>query len=514
MEKKDGYKLKFSVKHLVWSIALFNFLIHFLVINNLEYMRDELLYFSMGNHPAAGYATTPPLVGLLAGLLQLIAGNSLFAVRLLPTIFSALIVIITAEIAKELGGKSWAIFLAALGALVAPSFLRAFMMFQPVFLDIFFWACLFYLFIKYINSGKDFYLVCFGILSGLAMLNKYLVLMLIAAVLVFLPFSPYRNVYRKKQFYFGMGAGFLIFLPNLIWQILNNFPVLGHMSKLHDTQLVHVDRASFLIDQVLSPFSASLLIIPGLIFLLADKEMRKFRLIGVMIIAIDLILCLLKAKSYYAFGVFPVLIAAGAVYWEQKLKRKSILVALMVIMITISLPILPLSLPIYNAQGLTKYFSNMEKATGLTIGRRFEDGSIHSLPQDYADMIGWEELTSVTAKAWQKVENKNCALIYCENYGHAGAITVIGKKYNLPEPVCFHDAFKSWLPDTLACEINEFIYINDELGEDVAQLFGSVEKIGAITNVDAREFGTSVYLCKNPHSSFNKFWYGRIKELD
>ena len=83
---------------------------------------------------------------------------------------------------------------------------------------------------------------------------------------------------------------------------------------------------------------------------------------------------------------------------------------------------------------------------GIEIGRRFEDGSIHSLPQDYADMLGWEELTAITNRAYQMIDDKKASFIYCENYGQAGAITIIGKKYELPEAVCFNESFRYWIP--------------------------------------------------------------------
>ena len=85
----------------------------------------------------------------------------------------------------------------------------------------------------------------------------------------------------------------------------------------------------------------------------------------------------------------------------------------------------------------------------MDLGRRFEDGSIHSLPQDYADMLGWEEMTALAAKAYNMIGDKESAFIYAENYGEAGAITVIGKKYGLPEAVSFNESFQYWAPGAL-----------------------------------------------------------------
>jgi len=56
------------------------------------------------------------------------------------------------------------------------------------------------------------------------------------------------------------------------------------------------------------------------------------------------------------------------------------------------------------------------------------------------------------------------------------------------------------------------IYIN-EMGDDVRSLFGKITVVGSISNSDAREFGTTVYLCEEPESNFNEFWNERIKQL-
>lgn len=131
----------------------------------------------------------------------------------------------------------------------------------------------------------------------------------------------------------------------------------------------------------------------------------------------------------------------------------------------------------------------------IVIGKKFEDGSIHSLPQDYADMLGWEELTSIA-----KITD-------------TGAITVIGEKNGLPEAVCFDESFRYWIPRKFDPDITSFIYINGKLGEDIQRLFNKITLIGKISNPDAREYGTAVYLCEYPKTSFNEFWTNRLKDL-
>jgi hypothetical protein len=506
--------LKKSIDPPILAISLFNIAFHFAVAGNLEYHRDELLYFSLGMHPAAGYATVPPMIGWIAWLVQNIFGYSIYAVRIIPAITSGIMIILIARISKELGGSRYAELLSATGFTVAGFALRTFSLFMPVFLDVFFWTVCIYYLIKYINTENDRYLILFGIAAGFSLLNKYLVGILFAGILIIIPFTRFRNVFRKKNFWIGLMCGLLIFLPNLLWQIIRGFPVIDHMSELNRTQLVHVDRVGFLLEQLMMGGIASILWVAGILFILISKKATQFRFLGFLVLFVILSLMLLRGKSYYTIGVFPFLLAAGAVYFDFGLKSKWTRWFIPLLLVALTLPMLPLGLPIYKSEGLVKYFSHLEKRYGVVIGRRFEDNSIHSLPQDYADMLGWEQVTRVADSAWRMIENKKAAFIYCENYGQAAAITIIGKKYSLPEAVCFSESFRYWFPHKFEPEITSIVYINnEEPGEDVKNLFRKITRIGGITNPDAREYGTSVYLCQDPTGSFNEFWKIRIRDL-
>lgn len=494
-------------------LSLISVVIHLIFCGNLEYHRDEMLYFSLGQHPSFGYATVPPLIGLVAWLMQNIFGYSVFAVRLFPALMSGVMVILVSAIAREFGGKQYARIIAGLGMIIPIFALRTFSLYMPVQLDVLFWTLSIYLIIKYINSNSDKYLILFGLVAGLSLLNKYLIGLLFLIILIIIPFTRYRNIFRKKMFWTGVAAGALVFLPNFIWQIVHGMPVFGHISELARTQLVHVDMKAFLVEQITSPGAASILTIAGLLFLLINKSIARFRFLAFTAILVIISLMIMHGKPYYTIGVFPLLIAAGAVSFENILKHWYTKAILPVILIFLTYSILPFGLPVYKVEGLIKYFDDLESKYGIDIGRTFEDGSKHTLPQDYADMLGWEELTALANKAWQIIPDKKAAFIYCENYGQAGAITIIGKKYGLPEAVSFNESFRYWIPLQFDPDITSFIYINDELGEDVQKLFGKITEIGKISNPDAREFGTTVYLCELPVISFNKFWGERLQIL-
>jgi hypothetical protein len=503
MKIPEGKKL---IDPVIYGIALITVVIHLLIINNLEFHRDELLYFSLGQHPAAGYATVPPLIGWIAMIMEKLFGCTLFAVRLIPAILGGVMIILVASMAKELGGSEYASFLAVIGLSVSIFFMRTYSLFMPVFIEIFLWTLCIYLIIKYINSKRGVFLVLLGIVAGVAMLNKYLASLLFMGLVIIIPFTEYRSIFRRKHFWIGMAAAFVIFLPNLLWQVSKGFPVFRHMTELYDTQLVHMDVPLFLGEQLLMPFIGSILTVAGFIFLLFRRDALRYRFLGILSLFVIAALLLLKGKSYYTLGVFPLLIASGAVAYDRWMARRWLRLLLPVIIVVLTIPVIPMGMAVFNREGLKEYFRGQEEKLGLTVGRRFEDGSIHSLPQDYADMIGWEELTAVAARAYGSVSDKKACLIYCENYGQAGAITIIGKKYGLPEAVCFSESFRFWFPGSFSPDIKSFIYINDEMGDDVKSFFRKITVAGSITDPDAREYGTTVWLCEDPVGSFNAFW--------
>lgn len=509
---KNWLKVNY-VNIIVCALALFTVVIHLIFSYNLEFHRDELLYFSLGQHPAIGYATVPPMIGWVAWAMQNIFGYSLFAVRIFPALLGGVMVFLISAIGKELGGSGYSRILAVLGLILSIFGLRTFLLFQPVHIDLILWTLFFYFVLKYINTLSGKYLILLGITAGMALLNKYLIGILFFSFLIIIPFTQYRVLFKNRKFWYGILAGILVFSPNLIWQIANGLPVIHHLSELKRTQLMNVDQSSFLIEQLIIPGAASILTVAGIISLLVNKKVRKFRFLGFVVISVIITLMLLHGKSYYTQGIFPFLIAAGAVSYDYQLKKTWLKVLLPLLLIILTLPIIPIGVPVYKTEGLIKYFKNIGTNYGMDFVCRFEDNSIHSLPQDYADMLGWEELTRIANEAWQIIPDKKAAFIYCENYGQAGAITVIGKKYGLPEAVCFSESFRYWIPKEFDPDITSFIYINDEMGEDVRMLFTKITKIGSISNPDAREFGTAVYLCEDPADSFNKFWKLRIKDI-
>ena len=78
--------------------------------------RDELYFIVAGRHPAFGYPDQPPLTPLLSAAAVAVLGLSPTAVRVLPALAMGLVVVLTALIARDLGGTRRAQVLAAVTA--------------------------------------------------------------------------------------------------------------------------------------------------------------------------------------------------------------------------------------------------------------------------------------------------------------------------------------------------------------------------------------------------------------
>jgi hypothetical protein len=354
----------------------------------------------------------------------------------------------------------------------------------------------------------------FGVAIGIGFLNKYNILFLVISLFTAVIFTQHRKIFTSKHLYIAATIAFAIVFPNIIWQITNGLPVIEHMTELRDSQLANMSPATFLTEQLLMVIPSTIIAIPAIIFLLTSKHLKDYRVLGYYAVTVLVVFLLLNGKTYYTAGIYPMLIASGAVVFERILKKNYSRIILMATLLVLGYIILPMGKPIYKPEKLVAYFDKVKELTGNDAVRRDEDNNYNKLPQDYSDMLGWEELTTITNKAWQLVQNKNTAIIYAENYGQAGAICVIGKKYNLPNALSFSDNFRFWIPKKFPAEVAEVIYINDEIGEDVQEIFADIRKVGEISNPLAREFETAVYLCKNPKKSFNKFWMITTGQLD
>ena len=487
--------------------------LRFLTISRYGFHRDEFLYISQGQHLDWGFWSNPPGPAFFSWLTQMILGDSIMAIRFFPGMLGGLTILLVCLIAREMGGGRFAQMLAGFSMMVSNAMPRVFLMFNPVPFDVFYWTLFAYLITKYLSTTNSRYIILLGIAAGLGMLNKYSTIFFILPALPILLLTQPKSLLKSRSLYISGLIFLVIILPNLFWQWRYGFPVIGHMNELARTQLVNVKASAFFSDQIL--FNASVLIIwiSGLWFLLFEARARRYKPIGFIFIGIIILLLVLKGKSYYTMGAYPMLFAAGGCMWEQwaakKLWLKILVPTLCVVLFQFTLPF---SVPYLSLDKMVAYGREMAEK-GLDGLVRWEDGKIHDLPQDYADMLGWEDLGDLVIEATTQIEDPTNCIIYCENFGQAGAVSYYTSKQGIPAPVSFADAFVFWLPEKINPSVQDFIYVNDELGADVDNLFEKIIEIGQVGGPYAREAMTRVYLCQQPKSSLAEFWLQRVSEV-
>lgn len=280
------------------------------------------------------------------------------------------------------------------------------------------------------------------------------------------------------------------------------------MQELADTQLVNVQRMSFLKNQFFF-FLGAVFVIPFALYgLLFSTQLKKFHFLFWSFIFTLTLFTYLKAKDYYAIGLYPIYIAIGSVYISRIMNHK---VGYIIKPILLIMPVLAtflsfdIAFPNKRPEYIIKH-QDTYRDLGLL---RWEDGKDHEIPQDYADMLGWKELASKVKLAMQKIDSPESTLVLCDNYGQAGAINFYSN--GAIKAVSFDADYLNWFD--LRIQYTNLIRVKnrDERGTEFIETspyFESSSIMDSITNKYAREFGTTIFIFEGSKVDINK----RIQE--
>lgn len=501
-------------KHLPALFGALKIAVHLFTIATFGFHRDELLYLALGRHPDWGYWSNPPFIGAVTWCSQQFLGDSVWATRLPSVLAGGAVVWLSLLMVRELGGGARALVMCGLISLLSPAWLRINSMLQPVPFDILFWTMLSFGLLRWINTRDTRWWWFVGLTAGIGFLNKYTLVFWAAALLVALLLTPERKMLATRPVWQAAGIALALILPNLLWQWQYGFPVIHHMDELARYQLRNVEPLHFLLDQLLMHGPGFVFWLAGLAFLLFSKGAQPYRIFGWFYLALLCIFLIMSGKSYYTLGAYPVLLAAGAVFWDKILQKNWQKIALTGVVAASTLPLVPVGIPLYSGDRAIAYFNWLTYDAGIDGAVRWEDGELHALPQDFADMLGWHEIGHLVDTAITRAGDHSC-VVYGENYGQAGAAEHLSQKLPDGMPVVsFSDSYLLWAPDTLSPAVQTLIYINGEgPGEDVLGLFADIQLVGKVENPLARERGTGVWLCRNARSDVAAFWAKRVKEV-
>ena len=483
-------------------------LLHCYYNNRYGYFRDEFDYLACASHLAWGYVDQPPLIPFLAGMSRMVLGESLRSIRFLPALASSLLVVQTAVLARELGARGFALLLSAVTILIAPQYLSNGSLLGTNCLEPNLWMGCAYFAILAIKRNNPRYWLWFGVIAGLGMEEKYSMAVFGFGIVVGLLLTEQRRVFANRWIWFGGLAAFLVFLPNLLWNVHNHWPFVELMRNIKaEGRDVVLPPLQFFLQQALlvHPFTAPVWI-TGLLAFLFSARLKPYRVLGWSYLVSYTLFFVLHGKSYYLAPIYPMLLAAGAVMIEAWIERSrqtwlkpalvTVLLAGGAYFVPVVVPVLPVDRFITYTNYLPMKLPHMEHSHAAAI-----------LPQWYADQFGWQEIVAETAQAWNRIplEQRDDCGIFAQDYGQAGAIDFFGPRYGLPRALSGHQTYFLWGPRSYSG--NCLIVLGDRK-EVLDNLFEQVEYVGtSADNPYALERKIPVFICKGAKfGSLHQLW--------
>lgn len=453
------------------------------------YHRDELYFRVAGHHLAWGYVDQPPLTPVLARVGVAVFGDSALGLRVIPALVAACTVVVAGLLARELRSGRGGQVLAAAAVAVTAMILQADHSLSTPTTDILLWLVIATILARLLAEENPRWFLPLGVVVGVAMLNKYTVLLLVVSVTIALGLVGPRAVLRSPWVAAGAVVALGVVFPNLLWQWHHDFPMLSVASGIGgddgvQNRLVLVPMQFLIVGPPMAVICAV-----GLHRLVRDPALGFARCLG---LAYPMAVCLLMivgGKFYYAFGLLAVLLVAGAqpvVDWARGRLRTGVVVAAVVLTgVVDGLLMLPL-LPVESA----------------TVS--------NAVNPEQGAQIGWPELVAAVRVGWDAVPavQRGTATIVTANYGEAGAIDRFGPEVDLPRAYSGHMSFYEWGPPPDS-HTGPVLLVTGSDQHGLTRTFHGCRVVVTIDNgvgIDTDEQGGAVWLCDPTDLSWSRLW--------
>jgi hypothetical protein len=476
-----------------------------LVLPEYGFFRDELYYISIGDQFNFSNLDMLPLSPLYLKFFTFIFGYSIKTVHLASSLLGAGSLLFTCLITKELGGGKYAVLLSGIFILFS-----GFTIFGSLFtydsIDFLVNVTVLYLLVKLFKTNKQKLWYYIGFVLGLGLLNKLTTLFFGSAIFVSLWLVSKRKMFKTKQVWIAGIIALLFLLPYLIWQSQNDWYFLEFAANYSGGLSYLASFPEFIWNQIIPNNIVSLPIwLTGLYLLLFSSRWKKYRFFGIMYLFLFLLYYKIGAKFYFLIPMYTILLSVGSIKLEEKFNfSRNFKIAIPLLYIILSLPFLPMQVPLLPVDDLINYANVLSVDAGV----KYENNSISKLPQHFADRFGWEELVIEISKEYHSIstENKLKIGILTNNYGIASAVHFYRDKYNLPEPIAnvgwFY--FESIRKDNVA---NTYVCIGFSK-ETLCHIFNSVIEKRVFTHQYCmpHENNRPIYLSTNPKVDVTQYF--------
>lgn len=493
---------------LIFAFVAVKLAVHFIFNRGYGYFRDELYYLACGQHLAFGYVDQPPLTPLIGRISRVLFGNSLSSIRLFPALAGGAKIALTAYVARELGGRAWAVALAMAASLSAVVYLGIDNILSTNFLEPLFWTGCAYIVVRIINGASPKAWLWFGVLAGLGLENKHSMVFFAAAVTVGLLLTPLRREFAHKWIWLGALIAFLIALPNVMWEAQHHWATYELLSNIaHSHKNIVLSPLEFIKQQVIIMNPAtSPLWLGGLLWVFFARDGRRYAALGIAYVVTLIEMIALHGKHYYLAPAYPMLFGAGGVAFERILRGRAVAwqkPASIAVMVAIAAAVAPTTMPILPPERLPGYMQAIHFEPPKT-----ETSHTAALPQILADQFGWPEMVEQVAHVYQHLspEDRAKVRIFGQNYGEAGAVDFFGPRYGLPPAISGHQNYFLWGPRGYNGDV---LIVLDEPSDSNCHEFSSVQDFGQVHISQWAmpwEQRMHIYVCRGLKMPVSELW--------
>jgi 4-amino-4-deoxy-L-arabinose transferase-like glycosyltransferase len=395
------------------------------------YHRDELYFLEAGRHLAWGYPDQPPFVPLVARLMNDLAPGSVTVLRLPAALAAAVVVSLTAALARQLGGDRSAQLLAAASIAVSVVLLGVGHTLSTMTFNLPVWVLILLLVVVILRGGDERLWLGVGLLAGVGLLDDDLVAFLLAALLGGIVIAGPRRTFRSPWLWVGGAIAAAIWAPYLVWQARHGWPELtvsrgiaSGASGSSTPRWLFLPEQLAIVSVVLAPVW-----IAGLVRLFRAPELRFARSIGWAYLLLAVVFLIAGGKVYYLAGIYPVLLAAGAqptLSWMRRRRPRARRVSFSIALVLAAVSSVVIVLPVAPLRDLHNT----------------------SYEYDIGETVAWPTYVREIAAAWHGLpaSERARAAILTSNYGEAGAVDRYGPALSLPAAYSGHMGFWYWGP--------------------------------------------------------------------
>ena len=483
---------------LVLPVAAAEFLLLVVTSNRYGYHRDELYFRVAARHPAWGYDDQGALTPLVGRFSEWLFGADPRGLRMLSAVAMALVVVLVALIARELGAGVAGQAVAALATAASAAAMAVGHLLSTTTFDVLVWVAMVYVVARILGGGDERQWLLVGLVAGIGLENKQLVLLLVVALACGCLLARRWDLARNPWLWGGAVLAFALWLPNLLWQARHGWPQLELADKIGQEEPVGyrvqlLPLQFLLIGPLLAP-----LWLGGLWWLLRRPDARPYRPLGLAYVVLLVIALVTGGKPYYTMGFLLVLLGAGGVVAERwmrdrrgpKLALGAAIVLSAAVAALITLPLVPV-----------------------------ED--VHATPipainEDAIETIGWPSFTATVGRVWNELpqSERSTAVVYASNYGEAGAIARYGRAHGIPRAYSGHNAF--WRFGRPPDGAHPIIVVGYHNREALRGEFSGCVLSARIDNgvaLDNEEQGAPIWTCATTTESWSGLW-PRLRSLN